>query len=264
MLCISFLRKNLIKELHSKLYVKLRSTRLKMASAEIKSLTERVIALEAIIESLKSGSSDTKPVKAKRTNENMTFNTYVTSIAMKDEFEEYVEEAKKSASEKNEKYEGLKTYNAFIKTLSEHARTKLKAEYDEKKEAGELKKPAKETKSKKSTKASGGAGAGASASASSAASAEASDAEVSKPAPKKSKKAAAEKPAEESASEAETVKKPAPKKGKKAATEKAEESASEAEVAAPAPAAAASEEKPAEKKKIIRRVKATTATDGDE
>jgi hypothetical protein len=82
-----------------------------MASAEIKSLTDRVIALEAIIESLK-GSGDSKPAKGKRTNENMTFNTYVTTIAMKDEYDEYVEEAKKTAEESGEKYNGLKTYTS--------------------------------------------------------------------------------------------------------------------------------------------------------
>ena len=98
------------------------------SAAEFKALTEKVAALEALIAELK----DSKPVKGKKTvkkdedkpkrsNKANEYKEYVFKTAMKDEFDAFVEEAKKTAKDAGEKYNALKARNDFLKTLSDHA-----------------------------------------------------------------------------------------------------------------------------------------------
>jgi hypothetical protein len=268
-----------------------------MSAAAIKELNDRITALEAIIKTFESGKS-AKAEKPARSTDVSDFKKWIRVVAMKEEFDEFNAAAKKAAEEAGSKYYAVKTCNDFIKELSTTAMEKLRAEYDEKKEAGELgmdekvKKPrAKKTDSKKEEISKSG-----SKSASASGSADASDAEA--PA-KKTKKTSKSAKAEESASETEAApakktktvskktetkseetfesavesavesetEKPAAKKaerkprggaGSKKAAEESEVSETET-AAAPAPAKV-EEEKPAEKKIIRRRAKVDTTT----
>jgi nucleolin len=264
-----------------------------MSAAAIKELNDRITALEAIIKTFESGKS-AKAEKPARSTDVSDFKKWIRVVAMKDEFDEFNAAAKKAAEEAGSKYYAVKTCNDFIKELSTTAMEKLRAEYDEKKEAGELgmdekvKKPrAKKTDSKKEEISKSG-----SKSASASGSADASDAEAPV---KKMKKTSKSAKTEESASETEAApakktktvskktetkseetfesavdsetEKPAAKKaerkprggaGSKKAAEESEVSETET-AAAPAPAKV-EEEKPAEKKIIRRRAKVDTTT----
>lgn len=103
------------------------------SAAEFKALTEKVAALEALVSELKGS----KPVKAKksddkpkRSNKANEYKEYVFKTAMKDEFDAFVEEAKKTAKDAGEKYNALKARNDFLKTLSDHATAKLKSDFE--------------------------------------------------------------------------------------------------------------------------------------
>jgi hypothetical protein len=105
-----------------------------MASvAEFKALTEKVAALQAMVDELKGSKSvkakksDDKPKRSNKANE---FKEYVFKTAMKDEFDAFVEEAKQTAKDAGEKYNALKARNDFLKSLSDHAKEKLKSDFE--------------------------------------------------------------------------------------------------------------------------------------
>lgn len=218
-----------------------------MSTAEIKAMGERIATLESMIAAMKGSVPSSKKADApKRSNSANEFKNYVFTVAMKTEFDAFVEDAKKTAKDAGEKYNALKARNDFMKTLSDHAIEKLKTDFNAQKESAD------DTTEEKPVEAK----------------------------PAKGKKSASAS-ASTSASDAETTKKTVQKKGR-GGSKKTEESdagsASEAEAApaaaAPAPApeaapaaaggagaSAAPEEKPAEKKIVRRRAKVETSSD---
>ena len=228
-----------------------------MASvAEFKALTEKVAALQAMVDELKGSKSvkakksDDKPKRSNKANE---FKEYVFKTAMKDEFDAFVEEAKQTAKDAGEKYNALKARNDFLKSLSDHAKAKLKSDFEALSAAGSAEGSAAASDAEAAPKKVRGGGAKKAPAAAESDVGTASEAEAA-PAPKKARA-----PKKSAASDV----------GSASEAEAAPATAAPAPAPAPAPAAAgaaagaAAEEKPAEKK-IIRRRKVEVSEKADE